>query len=81
MTCMVDCVINRHSEECIDCISKDFEPEFPKTVENVEMVAEVVAEMEPEPKSCHGTDYLKCAFVIAGCASKCSSSQVRTIII
>ena len=75
MTCMVDCVINKHSEQCIDCISKDVEHELP-SVELAE--AEPVVEADPEPKSCHGSDYLKCAFVIAGCASSCSNSQVRT---
>ena len=35
------------------------------------------ADTEPELRSCHGSDYLKCAFVIAGCASSCSSSNVR----
>ena len=76
MTCMINCVINNHHEQCIDCISKDFEPELAEGEAIVE--TEVVAETEPEHKSCHGTDYLKCGFVIAGCASKCSNSHVRT---
>ena len=31
----------------------------------------------PNTKSCHGSDYLKCAFVIAGCTAQCGSSGVK----
>ena len=69
---MINCVINQNHEECIDCISKNAVlnvPDIPQTIE--------VFEADLELQSCHGSDYLKCAFVIAGCASSCSSSNVR----
>eukprot|EP00092_Neocalanus_flemingeri_P005490 GFUD01005920.1.p1 GENE.GFUD01005920.1~~GFUD01005920.1.p1 ORF type:complete len:157 (-),score=53.10 GFUD01005920.1:558-1028(-) len=81
MNCMINCVINQHHEECIDCISRLDKADVQDVETDVDVadmvpdVAETAEEAEPEERSCHSSDYIKCAFVIAGCTSTCSGSQ------
>merc|ERR1712126_561822 len=50
LTCMTNCVINKHQKQCIDCI--------PKKVTTVKKPQNV--------GTCHSEDYIACALVTAG---------------